>query len=167
MDTKSFRKSIVIWVIAVFVLWGLFALFLIYCGDLNLPSSEFGDAFGSFNALISGFAFVAIVVSLIIQREDLKSSIDEMKASNKHSKRTTLVQINSALIDIENLRDKYVQRIGDFKGKREMLDNEQDQWTFTNNGLERIMKLKEELENIRSEINESEAKIADTVRVSV
>ncbi len=44
---------------------------------------QFGDTFGSLNALFSGLAFAGVVWSLFIQREDLNSSI---KAQRLHAR---------------------------------------------------------------------------------
>ncbi|MBE7661498.1 putative phage abortive infection protein [Tenacibaculum finnmarkense] len=49
----------------------------------NDARGTFGDMFGSINALYSGLAFAGIIVTILLQRQELKSQRQELKQTRK------------------------------------------------------------------------------------
>jgi hypothetical protein len=67
----------------VFVLWGgcWVVVPLMYCPPEG--SGTFGDMFGAVNALFSGLAFVGLIYTILLQREDLKLTQDELRGQKE------------------------------------------------------------------------------------
>ncbi len=63
--------------------WFLFSGFPIAADDsgalIGIRSGTFGDAFGTLNALFSGLAFAGVVVTLYLQRKDIKNSQEQVE----------------------------------------------------------------------------------------
>jgi hypothetical protein len=75
-------------------------------------TGQFGDTYGMLNALFSGFAFVAVIVSLNLQRHDLQASLEEFQHSVKaqtdlaiEAKKQSEIQEN--LMKSQLLRDRH------------------------------------------------------------
>lgn len=84
-------KRLIIWIaIIVFVLWSLtFLLFWLYNGsnDSAIERGTFGDMFGAVNALFSGLAFAGLIITLIMQHEELKLQRQELQQTNAELER--------------------------------------------------------------------------------
>lgn len=75
-DTKKILKIVYGSVIGVLVIWGL--TFFVLC----MPEEKqgiFGDMFGAVNALFSGLAFAGLILTLILQRNELSLQRDELE----------------------------------------------------------------------------------------
>jgi hypothetical protein len=83
--------GIALWLISIPVVTGIY----------GKPTSahEFGDMFGAINALFSGLALAGIIYTIIIQREELRLTRDELK-------RAAEAQTNSA----ESLKKQLLQQ---------------------------------------------------------
>ena len=66
----------------ILVLWGVSAFIIVYTIDASDRRAEFGDMFGAVNALFSGFAFAAFIVTLWMQRQEIESAHNASKANN-------------------------------------------------------------------------------------
>ena len=84
MDEQKKDESIPSWFwwtgTAIIVLW-IVALVVPYLLFRDWPKQgEFGDTFGSVNALFSGFAFLGVLLALHLQRRDLRLQSEALKA---------------------------------------------------------------------------------------
>lgn len=78
-------KIITYSLIGVFVLWGLtFLLFFIKADSFS--RGEFGDMFGAVNALFSGLAFAGLIITLILQRQELGCQREELEQTREEMK---------------------------------------------------------------------------------
>lgn len=90
---KGYLRYYIIGVLCLFLLYWLFVVAI--CKD-KTDAGTFGDQFGGLNAIISGFAFVGIYISLHLQRKelrlqrhDLQLQREEMKKSREEAKHQT------------------------------------------------------------------------------
>ena len=78
--------TIIFWsIIGVLVVWALtFLLFLV----ISKPEErgEFGDMFGAVNALFSGLAFAGLIITLILQRQELGLQREELEQTREEMK---------------------------------------------------------------------------------
>jgi len=81
-ETKSNYKTIAICVsiITIFI-WALSFLLFTTSWD-NDERGTFGDMFGAVNALFSGLAFAGLIVTLIMQHEELGLQREELAQTN-------------------------------------------------------------------------------------
>lgn len=88
-----------------FGLWILWAWATIPEADRSLGRyAQFGDAFGAFNALASTLALVAVVVSLLYQRSDQKTSSSALKTQQRWAILTACT--SSLRSEIEELKNR-------------------------------------------------------------
>ena len=79
-ENKNYKKIAIIACISTLVLWAL-AFFLLFW-DTNCRGT-FGDMFGAVNALCSGLAFSGLIVTLIMQHEELGLQRKELAQTNE------------------------------------------------------------------------------------
>jgi len=58
--------------------------------------SQFGDMFGVVDAFFSGLAFIGLIYTIFLQREEMKKQMEAVEKSNQLSSLATLVAIYSA-----------------------------------------------------------------------
>jgi hypothetical protein len=81
------KKNKILWFLPILIVIGSYLLFLIY---LTYPISEFniekagqiGDSFGILNSLFSGFAFVALIMTIYLQQEEINNMKKELEKQN-------------------------------------------------------------------------------------
>ena len=81
------KKNKILWFLPILIVVCSYLLFLIY---LTYPLSEFniektgqiGDSFGILNSLFSGFAFVALIMTIYLQQEEINSMKKELEKQN-------------------------------------------------------------------------------------
>lgn len=78
---RNYKKYIVWSVFGVIAVWAM--TFLLYLNNNSEERGQFGDMFGAANALFSGLAFVGLIITLILQREELSLQRDELKQTRK------------------------------------------------------------------------------------
>ena len=84
---KKFRNYLWIFLLAI-VLWAATIFIMPYLvGD---DIGKYGDMFGSINALFSGLAFAALVVTLVLQREELTLQRKELELTRKEFAKQTV-----------------------------------------------------------------------------
>lgn len=96
------KQQVIQWLVGAIVVSGTVFLLpiLIWIGIRFLPwtteplrfpatLAEFGDSYGVANAIVSGLAFAAIVVSLILQRNDLATNQKHLEASLQEMAQTS------------------------------------------------------------------------------
>ncbi|EAR13747.1 hypothetical protein PI23P_04597 [Polaribacter irgensii 23-P] len=101
-NKKMMKKTKLIWMIC-FVLIIIITLALNWCFFYNdINRGTFGDMFGAANALFSGLAFAGIIYTILLQREDLKSTKEEFK----------IQQFETNLYNLINSHLKIVEQLG-------------------------------------------------------
>ena len=78
---RNYKKYIVLSVIGVIMVWAM--TFFLYFNYNSEERGQFGDMFGAVNALFSGLAFAGLIITLILQREELSLQRDELKQTRK------------------------------------------------------------------------------------
>lgn len=94
-----YRKGFFSTFLGRFIIWGVLLLFLTiayhpilkhWVGYTKLESAaQFGDQYGALNCFISGLAFIGLVLTLLIQREDLNLQRKEMRESREEFEKQT------------------------------------------------------------------------------
>lgn len=80
-----------------------YLIFLIY---MSFPISQYsiekagqlGDSFGIINSLFSGFAFVALVITIYLQQQDMRDSKKEIQKQNFENTFFNLIKIHNDLV---------------------------------------------------------------------
>ncbi len=143
-QNKEESISLLIWlVVGAIILWGI----MWWSVFNNLPDwpsrGQFGDLFGSINALFSGLAFAGIIYTIYLQRKELKLQRDEMKASRAELNAQVKAQEYANSINIGQIKTASMQaQIEIFKIKIE------------GQGPEVRRSMIEKMESIANEINE-------------
>lgn len=103
------------WAFGAVLLFHLVAYFAISCwqGD---DRGTFGDMFGATNSVLSGLAFIGLIITLImqrkelsLQREDLKLQYEEMKQSRVQLEKTAKAQQEMLRIAEKQDHARYVR----------------------------------------------------------
>ncbi len=81
IDLKS-KKAIIGLFLAVPLLWLLTWLTLSIALEPE-DRGQFGDMFGSINALFSGWAFVGVIIAILMQKEELELQREELRETRK------------------------------------------------------------------------------------
>lgn len=86
-DNKSEKKFIIIAIIVTVVIIGLWGFTYLTLKDFdNDIRGTFGDMFGSVNALFSGLALAGIILTILLQRKELKLQREELKETREEFK---------------------------------------------------------------------------------
>lgn len=112
-------------IIFVVVIWAL--TFFLFINGEKERRGTFGDMFGAVNALFSALAFAGLIITLIMQHDELRLQRDEPVKTNKtlELQHKELQQTNEAL---ELQRKEIEQTNEELKGQRE--EFEQQNSTF-------------------------------------
>ena len=86
-------------------LWAVSAFIIYRAIPLWSDRGTFGDMFGAVNALFSGLAFVALIYTILQQREEIKINRKEIELNRKELKKSTVAQIQSQ----ESLKEQVKQ----------------------------------------------------------
>ncbi len=101
MDARTARRRIPWFRISLIalILWGVFGLVPVAVALLDLLSDEqvrlfapFGDMFGAANAFFTGFALVAVLISIEMQTESLAAQREELELTRTELHRATAAQ---------------------------------------------------------------------------
>lgn len=91
--------------LAIIVIYFLSAVIIYFLADNWSDRGTIGDMFGAVNALFSGLAFVALIYTIILQREEIKMNRLEIELNRKELKKSANAQHNSQ----QALKDQVVQ----------------------------------------------------------
>jgi hypothetical protein len=85
------KKVIIVGTVTVLTMVSAYALALIWLtwpvSELSIAKSgTFGDSFGALNALFTGFGFMGLLVTIFLQREDLKLTREELSETRQEIK---------------------------------------------------------------------------------
>jgi len=84
---QSFRVPILGWVGLVSLVWLLAATFTFYMFTNWDERAQFGNSFGMINALFSAFAFVGVVIALLLQNNALRQQLEEVAKEHDWNRR--------------------------------------------------------------------------------
>lgn len=108
--------SIIIGIVSTMIVVSLWTANLFY--GLNLTPEDknvrglFGDMFGAVNAIFSGLAFSGIILSLYMQRVDLKLQRKELKLTRKEVKRTNKeFKLQNQTMEVQKFENQYYKMI--------------------------------------------------------
>jgi hypothetical protein len=139
-DNKKIAKYAVISVIVVLVLWAL--TFLLFFINKMETRGQFGDMFGASNALFSGLAFAGLIITLLLQknelslqREELQLTRDEMKNQRvefeKENKTLKYQRFENLFYNMLNLQQEIVAGLRyDYQEKQTILIPQTDSYTL-------------------------------------
>jgi len=88
----TFSITVVIVVILVVVLWILTPIAVTSLYPELDKSGQFGDLFGTINALFSGLAFAGIIAAILLQRQELQLQREELVSTREELRRTADAQ---------------------------------------------------------------------------
>jgi len=91
-----------LWVISI---WIGSAILIFYLIPNWSDRGTFGDMFGAVNALFSGLAFVALIYTIILQREEISLNRKEIELNRKELKKSASAQDSSQ----QALKEQVVQ----------------------------------------------------------
>jgi len=88
MSIKTLAISILCLVIFLFLGYGIFVLYVIWpVTSWNVDKAGvFGDSFGLLTSLFSGLAFAGIVLTILLQREELQLQREELRLTREEMK---------------------------------------------------------------------------------
>lgn len=81
MNNKSLSLFVILSLILIFIVMGT-TLYL-GCDANNNDRGTFGDMFGAANALFTGLSFVGLIVTILLQRQDIKVQKKELDNQNR------------------------------------------------------------------------------------
>ena len=67
--------------VVVFVLWLVSALIILSVWPEPSDRGTLGDMFGAINALFSGWAFLGVIVAIVLQKKELEAQRKEIRES--------------------------------------------------------------------------------------
>jgi hypothetical protein len=115
VENESTESRLVTFVIAAWAASWYYAANFVLSSDTKLLTHEgargvFGDQFGAINALFSGLAFTGVIVTLLLQRREIKNQSASLQRQQFESGFFQLLALHSGLIDQLD--------IGGFKGRQ-------------------------------------------------
>lgn len=104
---------------AIFLSWLLLPLIIVLCyRRFPNDAGAFGDIFGSVNALFAGLAFFGIIVTIILQKQELAQNTAELRNSARAlHEQVELMQLSARLSALPEFIEQEKQRLSglDFK----------------------------------------------------
>jgi len=94
MAKKRKKHPELIALFLVILLWGS-SFFLLKVPD-EVTRGTFGDMFGAVNALFSGLAFIGIIYTIYLQKEELRLQREELKLTRRELKKAAEAQEKSS-----------------------------------------------------------------------
>lgn len=75
-------------------------------------AGQFGDVFGSINALFSGLAFAGVIVTVWMQREELKLQREELEATREELRgQKEQMELQNATLKLQQFESTYFQML--------------------------------------------------------
>lgn len=108
---KYLKPLIIGSIVFVIGLWTLNLIFLSPKED-EVVEGGYGDIFGAVNAIFSGFAFAGIIISLYLQRMDLKSQHEQLSLNRDEVKNTNKeFKIQNDTLRVQQFENQYYKMI--------------------------------------------------------
>lgn len=102
----------------IFLTWAASAFFLVHAsfdntnGDIWTIRGTFGDMFGAVNALFSGLAFGGMIVTLLMQRKELKLQREELtKTTNELEGQKKIMEMQQKVANIQCFENGFYKLI--------------------------------------------------------
>lgn len=114
MKTKTVSFVMISSVVGAFAFYALGLLYLTWpISELSLNKSGlFGDSFGALTSLFSGLAFVGLIITIVLQKEELGYQRLELRENRKEFAKSTEVQkVNAQLGALIALLDELNSQI--------------------------------------------------------
>jgi hypothetical protein len=92
MAMKNIKLKLISIISIIFIIIGWFITYNTLKNQSYEERGTFGDMFGGLNTLFSGLAFCGIIISIVMQSEELRLQREEIKANREELKRTALAQ---------------------------------------------------------------------------
>ncbi len=109
MENEKSRKSIFLYlIIGVIILWSLSAILTIIFIDQWSDRGTFGDLFGAVNALFSGLAFAALIYTIILQRDEIKTNREEIVLNRKELAKASKLQQKAQQVLIQQVEQTHL-----------------------------------------------------------
>ncbi len=104
---KSSNHKHTLWILVSLVIftWVLSGIVIYYVSPNWSDRGTIGDMFGAVNALFSGLAFVGLIYTILIQREEIQMNREEIEMNRKELKKSATAQHQSQVA----LKEQVVQ----------------------------------------------------------
>lgn len=83
--------------LSIIIIYSIF-LYLVFPIKTLENTGQLGDSFGIFNSLFSGFAFIALVITIRLQQKDMRDSKIEVQKQNFENTFFNLIKIHNDLV---------------------------------------------------------------------
>ncbi|WP_405211195.1 putative phage abortive infection protein [Dokdonia sp. Asnod2-E02] len=117
-DIEEYKniKTIIGWSISIVVVFWLINMVSLGFMDSN-ERGTLGDMFGAVNAVFSGLAFAGIIISLYMQRIDLKNQKEQLELNYEEVKQTNReFKIQNQTLQIQKFENQYYKMIDLHRG---------------------------------------------------
>ena len=104
-NSNNHRYTLWILVILVILVWVLSGIIIYYISPNWSERGTIGDMFGAVNALFSGLAFVGLIYTILMQREEIQMNRQEIEMNTKELKKAATAQVQSQIA----LKEQVVQ----------------------------------------------------------
>lgn len=129
------KKFILILVLAFLVIFAVWLVYWIFVRNYEflkfVNSGVFGDSFGALNALFSGWAFAGIIITIFMQREELKLQRNELSLQRVETKR---------LADAQEASKEALRKTARLSALSALLE-------YNNNKVSRLLYVSDKFEN--------------------
>ena len=88
-------RKIIFTIVGILLVFPIYYLVVKYFYPDIAASGQFGDMFGTVNALFSGLAFLGVIYAIVLQREELQLQRKELELTRKELTRSAEAQENS------------------------------------------------------------------------
>jgi hypothetical protein len=129
LETQNMKKSHLMILLLIFTLFTVFAIFVIYVSS-GIPTysldklASFGDSFGVLTSLFSGLAFAGMIITILLQKDELQLQRDEL------ARTSSAQEINVKLSALTALLSEY-------KSDAQIFSDALEDGTVENEGLSR------------------------------
>jgi len=161
MTIKNISYLLITLVIACVILYGAALIFFTWpIDELSInKSGVFGDSFGLLTSLFSGLAFAGIIITILLQKEELELQRKELiETKNEFKKSAEAQEVNAKLNALSNLLTVYKQRIetNDETLQRKLLEgSDNDIKPLVKESFEYIIKRKELISELEAIVKKS------------
>lgn len=104
----SNKKTLFTLIFLVVFAWAISGVIIYYTASNWSDRGTIGDMFGAVNALFSGLAFVGLIYTIIMQREEIKMNLQEIEMNRKELKKSASAQIKSQEALKEQVRQTHL-----------------------------------------------------------
>src|SRR5687768_15740948 len=104
----SVRRIAILGSIAIVLLWGGSGAIIMEVFPDDVKHGTFGDLFGAINSLFSGFAFLGVIITILLQREELIEQRKEISLARKaHEETATQLKRQAEIIESTSFIEAY------------------------------------------------------------